>query len=99
MIKTNEEKYFSAVDSREEALIDLSQRIWNYAEPGLREVESSKAIAAYLESEGFRVQLGVGVNAQLREALSTFIAVDYEQGLRDSRSRSVSGRIGLQYVW
>jgi len=46
-----------------------------------------------------RVQLGVGVNAQLREALSTFIAVDYEQGLRDSRSRSVSGRIGLQYVW
>ncbi len=73
MIKTNEEKYFSAVDSREGALIDLSQRIWNYAEPGLREVESSKAIAAYLESEGFRVQLGVGT-------IPTAIMAEYGSG-------------------
>lgn len=46
-----------------------------------------------------RAQLGLGFNAQVREELSTFIAVDYAQSLRDSRSRSVSGHIGLQYVW
>ncbi len=46
-----------------------------------------------------RAQLGLGFNAQVREELSTFIAVDYEQSLSDRRSRSVSGHIGLQYVW
>ena len=60
MINANEEKFFSAIDSREDALINLSRNIWQYAEPGLKETASSKAIAEYLESEGFRVQLGVG---------------------------------------
>ena len=73
MINANEEKFFSAIDSREDALINLSRNIWQYAEPGLKETASSKAIAEYLESEGFRVQLGVG-------SIPTAICAEYGSG-------------------
>lgn len=44
-------------------------------------------------------QLGVGFNAQLKDNLNAFIAADYEQSLESSKTRGVSGRIGIQYVW
>ena len=73
MISSKEEKFFEAVDAREEALTALSKEIWGYAELGLKEVQSSKAIAAYLEKEGFKVQLGVG-------SIPTAICAEYGSG-------------------
>ena len=73
MIRSKEEKFFEAVDAREEALAALSKEIWGYAELGLKEVQSSKAIAAYLEKEGFKVQLGVG-------SIPTAICAEYGSG-------------------
>lgn len=73
MISSKEEKFFEAVDAREEALAALSKEIWGYAELGLKEVQSSKAIAAYLEKEGFKVQLGVG-------SIPTAICAEYGSG-------------------
>ena len=55
MIRNNEQQIFASVDAREEALTALSREIWEYAEPGLKEVKSSRAIAKFLEAEGFRV--------------------------------------------
>lgn len=51
---------FKSVDEREQELTALSREIWEYAEPGFKEVRSSKAIAEYLKAQGFRVTLGVG---------------------------------------
>ena len=73
MISSKEEKFFEAVDAREEALAALSKENWGYAELGLKEVQSSKAIAAYLEKEGFKVQLGVG-------SIPTAICAEYGSG-------------------
>ena len=73
IISSKEEKFFEAVDAREEALAALSKEIWGYAELGLKEVQSSKAIAAYLEKEGFKVQLGVG-------SIPTAICAEYGSG-------------------
>ena len=47
------------IDDRRERMIDLSDEIWRYAEPALRETKSSKALADWAESEGFRVTRGV----------------------------------------
>ena len=49
MISSKEEKYFAAVDAREKDLTELSKKIWGYAELGLKEKQSAKAIAEYLE--------------------------------------------------
>lgn len=73
MMSSREEKYFKAVDMRAEELAELSKKIWDYAELGLKEVQSSKAIAEYLEKEGFKVQLGVGT-------LPTAICAEYGSG-------------------
>jgi aminobenzoyl-glutamate utilization protein B len=73
MIKSEEEICFRSIDEREESLTELSKKIWGYAEPGLKEVKSSKAIAEYLKAEGFRVQLGVGT-------VPTAICAEYGTG-------------------
>lgn len=73
MIRNEEKACFASVENRKDALIALSKQIWEYAEPGLQEVRSSKAIAEYLESEGFRVQLGVG-------SIPTAICAEYGSG-------------------
>ena len=51
MISSKEEKYCAAVDAREKDLTELSKKIWGYAELGLKEKQSAKAIAEYLEKE------------------------------------------------
>ncbi|MEA4966381.1 MAG: amidohydrolase [Oscillospiraceae bacterium] len=66
-------EYLAAVDAREERLIALSKKIWEYAEPGFKEVNSSRAIADYLEAEEFKVELGVGT-------VPTAIRAEYGSG-------------------
>lgn len=73
MIRNKEEQIFASVDAREEALTALSREIWEYAEPGLKEMKSSRAIAKFLEAEGFRVELGVG-------SIPTAIRAEYGSG-------------------
>jgi outer membrane autotransporter protein len=48
---------------------------------------------------GSWAQLGVGISGQIVDDLNSFFAIDYNQSLERSSTHSVSGRIGLQYVW
>jgi aminobenzoyl-glutamate utilization protein B len=49
----------ATIESKSADMIKLSDEIWNYAETALRETKSSKALADYAESQGFRVERGV----------------------------------------
>jgi len=46
-------------DENSQRLIDIAQKIWEYAEPALQEYKSSKLLADELEKEGFCVKRGV----------------------------------------
>ncbi len=48
-----------SVDKHEAELINLSDKIWAYAETALKEKQSSKLLADYAESQGFKVTRGV----------------------------------------
>src|SRR5204863_497990 len=47
------------IDADRDRMIALSDEVWRYAETALKEVKSSKALADYAESHGFRVTRGV----------------------------------------
>ncbi|MGH9674571.1 MAG: amidohydrolase [Bryobacteraceae bacterium] len=49
----------ASIDRRAAALTTLSDEIWRYAETALRETRSSKALADYAETAGFRLERGV----------------------------------------
>ncbi len=49
----------NSIDRQQAALVDLSDRIWAYAETALRETRSAAALADYAEQQGFRVERGV----------------------------------------
>ena len=59
-ISKNKQAVIKSVDSREQELIELSDKIWAYAETALEEHKSSKALSDYAKAQGFDVQLGVG---------------------------------------
>jgi aminobenzoyl-glutamate utilization protein B len=48
-----------SVDAHQQGLISLSDSVWRYAETALKEFKSSKALADYAETQGFRVKRGV----------------------------------------
>jgi aminobenzoyl-glutamate utilization protein B len=48
-----------SVDRHAKDLIALSDQIWAFAEPALREHRSAKALADYAQRKGFRVERGV----------------------------------------
>jgi aminobenzoyl-glutamate utilization protein B len=47
------------VEDNKKGLIEISDKIWEYAEIGLAEDRSSKLLAETLEKNGFKVQMGV----------------------------------------
>jgi aminobenzoyl-glutamate utilization protein B len=47
------------IDQKEQLLVDVSDKIWEYAEIALMEYESSKLLEGILEKEGFRVEKDV----------------------------------------
>jgi aminobenzoyl-glutamate utilization protein B len=49
----------ATIDKQKDALIRMSDQIWEFAETALRETRSSKLLADYAESQGFRVERGV----------------------------------------
>ena len=48
-----------SIDTQKETLIDISDRIWAYAETAFKETQSSKTLSDYAEEQGFHVSLGV----------------------------------------
>ncbi|CAN5175901.1 M20 family metallopeptidase [soil metagenome] len=48
-----------SVDKHQQELIAISDKIWAYAEPALKEYKSSKELADYAELQGFNVKRGV----------------------------------------
>lgn len=47
------------VEIQEDQLVDLSRKIWSFAETALLETRSAKLLADHAESQGFRVERGV----------------------------------------
>ncbi len=48
-----------SIDRLRPELIDLADKIWEYAETALRETRSAELLAAYAERQGFEVERGV----------------------------------------
>jgi aminobenzoyl-glutamate utilization protein B len=58
-VSPNKEAVVASVDKHRSELTGLSDQIWRHAETALRETRSSKALADFAESQGFRVERGV----------------------------------------
>jgi len=56
----NKHKVIQSVQTQSNALTELSDNIWSYAEIAFKENQSADVLAAYAQSQGFRVQRGVG---------------------------------------
>ncbi|MGD2142754.1 MAG: amidohydrolase, partial [Candidatus Bathyarchaeota archaeon] len=54
------EKAWGWIDENKERLIEISDKIWRYAELGLMEHRSSKILADELENHGLKMKRGVG---------------------------------------
>jgi aminobenzoyl-glutamate utilization protein B len=50
---------FTWIDRNDEAVMEVNQKIWSYAETGLQEVRSSKELIDFLKTNGFTVEQGV----------------------------------------
>ncbi len=55
-INPNKTTVIQSVDKHEKELTDLSDKVWSYAEPALKEYKSSKVLADYAEAQGFKVK-------------------------------------------
>ncbi|MCX6570709.1 MAG: amidohydrolase [Candidatus Aminicenantes bacterium] len=53
------EEAVASIERHKAEIIDLSDRIWGFAETALLETHSSKALADYAEKQGFTVERGV----------------------------------------
>ena len=58
-IDNDKKTIISTVESHRDRLIEISDNIWEAAEPALLEFKSSKYLSDYAEENGFRVTLGV----------------------------------------
>ncbi|MBX2872699.1 MAG: amidohydrolase [Saprospiraceae bacterium] len=55
----NKQAVIQAIDSKYEALTDLSDKIWSFEEIAFQEKKSAKALADFAEANGFTVKRGV----------------------------------------
>lgn len=55
----NKKEVIASVEKHREALIDLSDQIWAFAETALLETNSTKVLADFAEQQGFKVERGV----------------------------------------
>ena len=56
----NKQEMFQLIDSRKNLFIDISDRIWDYAETAFEEFKSAECLCEVLEQEGFKVEKGIG---------------------------------------
>ncbi|MGH4137733.1 amidohydrolase [Clostridium sp.] len=54
------EKIVSVIENKRDLFIDVSDKIWDYAEIRFKEFKSSELLCSVLEDEGFKVTKGVG---------------------------------------
>ena len=73
----------AAVDAKAEQTIELSEKIWDYAELAYQETRSAGALCAALEKEGFSVTTGIA-------EIPTSIRAEYKSG----SGRPVVGILG-----
>ncbi len=55
----NKDAIIKSVDKHQQELINVSDKVWAYAETALKEYKSSKELADYAEAQGFAVKRGV----------------------------------------
>ncbi len=53
------EEAVASIERHKAEIIDLSDRVWGFAETALLETKSAEALAAYAEKQGFTVERGV----------------------------------------
>ena len=58
-IPDNKKAVLLSVETHQQELINLSDSVWKFAETALKETQSSKILADYAETNGFKVQRGV----------------------------------------
>lgn len=58
-LSVDKQSAITSIETHEQSLIGLSDRIWAYAETALREHQSAKILAEYAERQGFTVTRGV----------------------------------------
>ncbi len=58
-LTANKKAIIASVEKHENALIEISDNIWALAETAFEETQSSKILANYAESQGFKVERGV----------------------------------------
>lgn len=56
---SNKDAAIKSVETHQADLISISDKIWSYAETALKEYKSSKELADYAQTQGFRVNRGV----------------------------------------
>ena len=62
-------KIVDIIDNFQKKIIEVSDKIWKYAELGYKEVNSSTLLAEELKQNGFNVQLGVGEKPHIPTAI------------------------------
>lgn len=55
----NKKAVIASIEKHKSELINLSDKIWKYAETAFEETNSAKALSDYAESKGFRVKRGL----------------------------------------
>ncbi|MCB0487918.1 MAG: amidohydrolase [Cyclobacteriaceae bacterium] len=58
-LSANKQAVIQSVDNKKSELTNLSDEVWRHAEVAFQETKSSKALADYAESKGFKVERGV----------------------------------------
>ncbi|MEM3393678.1 MAG: amidohydrolase, partial [Candidatus Methanomethylicia archaeon] len=61
MMQITKEKEYAIeyIEKNKDRFIEISDKIWEYAELGLIEYKSSKLLAEELEKHGFKVRMGI----------------------------------------
>ena len=54
-----QKELFDLIESRKEEVYEISDKVWEYAEPRFQEFRSAKLEADFLEANGFKVQRGL----------------------------------------
>lgn len=58
-LSDNKQFLINSIKKHEKELIDLSDKVWGFAEIAMKEKQSSKVLADYAEAQGLKVERGV----------------------------------------
>ena len=58
-LSANKQSILNSIAKHQNELIELSNKVWAFAETAMKEKQSSKVLADYAETQGFKVERGV----------------------------------------